>query len=81
MGAYADQFATLNVSEEVKNVVRKIVDESQNAHELVKTLWVKACEFDGMPEDAAFAAFSKENPYAFYHNMFLGAFFLAGSQL
>jgi len=29
-----------------------------------KTLWNLACDYDGMPRDTRYAAFSLENPYA-----------------
>ena len=33
-----------------------------------RQLWVKACEFDGIPADSKFVVFSKENKFARFHN-------------
>lgn len=37
-----------------------------------KELWRKACEYDGIPPDAVFVCFSKENPYADFYNRVMG---------
>ena len=35
---------------------------------IVRQLWEKACEHDGIPPDSMFVVFSDNNPYVPYHN-------------
>ena len=43
----------------------QVIDGWRNT---VRLLWVKACEFDGIPVDSKCVCFSKENKYVPFYN-------------
>ena len=43
-------------------------------------LWIKACEFDGIPADSKFVVFSDENKFAKFYGIAMGQMFDARQQ-
>ena len=39
-----------------------------NIYEEVKSLWDKACDYDGLPPNSKFVVFSEENPFTKKHD-------------
>jgi len=41
---------------------------------LIKSLWIRACRWDGISVDCKFAIWSLDNPYAERYNRMMGLF-------
>lgn len=49
----------------------------QDIRRLIKSLWIRACRFDGIPIDSKFVCLSNDNSYIRRYNKMMGIY-LAG---